>query len=112
MAVLSVKSMMNELFLWIQIVQNLISITTVTCGEDHDFKLSFEEVKKLYSSRPDVDSGLGGLACWKFYSNLDIENGLRVFVAMNESFIQIENNSLEAGALWFNLQLQHFVLNL
>ena len=71
--------------------------------EDYDLEFVFEILQKFKSSRADVYTCITDLSCWKFYLNFKVVVKVYTFVAVNQSFIEIENYGLLANAVRLSL---------
>lgn len=61
-AMVSVESMLDQLPLWIYIVEDGVCIPLVTCSEDDDFEIFVNHLKAFFSVGTDVEPSLQNLS--------------------------------------------------
>jgi hypothetical protein len=92
--VLTVKSMSDVLSVWVKDLQDLVSITGLTCGEYKYFEVLVQVSQYFLSVGPDVDPGLDDSPVIKPYPYLDIMLLAQGVITMNQRLIQIKNQRL------------------
>ena len=111
-AVLPVKAVLDELPLWVQVVQDLVGIAGVACSEDHDFVPVLQALQQLDRARPNINACLRLLACRELNRDLQIVLQLHALIAVDERLVQVEYHSLLALQPRSPLQLQNLRFNL
>lgn len=90
-AVLTVESVFDELMVWINVVQDSISVHLVTGCEDNDLKVLGCFLQALHDVGSDVDSSVDCLFIWEVDLKDDIGIlGLNVVYTVNECFVHVE----------------------
>lgn len=66
----------------------------MACSEYYDFKIFGKCSQNFPSEGPHVDSDLNDLASGKIYFNFEITRHVHILIAVNQSFVKIENYCL------------------
>ena len=85
--VLAEQSMMDELLIWVQMIQHNICIAGVAGCEHNHFKILSEILHNVNGMRSDVNPSFDDVACWEDNGELDIVRGLQILIAVNQSLI-------------------------
>ena len=85
---------MNKFFLWVQIVQNYMSVARMAGSENYDFKVFGKDGQNLSGKGPHVNSDLNDFAGWKVDFNFKITRHVHILIAVDQSLIQIKDDSL------------------
>ena len=92
--IFSEQSVLNVFVFRIQIVQNNISVATVRGCENNDFIVLGELLQTLNSIRSNIDTSFNDFTMREFDGQNYITRHAGILIAMNQSFIKIEDNSL------------------
>lgn len=85
-----IQSVLHILLVWIQIINDHIGIATVAGSEDNQLEFIRELFQYFLGSRTNVNAGNNYFPIWESYWKLYVVRLLQIFVAVDQSFVQIE----------------------
>ena len=91
---LTKEPMMHMFMIWVEVIDHDVGITRMTCGKDDNLEFGREGFEEFCSSRPNIDASLNRFPIGKWNRQLNLMAHFQIFVAVNESFIEIENECL------------------
>ncbi len=86
--------MVNKFFLWVQIVQNYISVARMAGSENYDFKVFRKDGQNLSGEGPHVNSDLNDFTGGEIDFDFKITRHVHILIAVDQSLIQIKDDSL------------------
>ena len=91
-AVLAVEAVLDELVIWVYVIENGVRVHLMTCREYNYLIVFASFLEALHDIRSNIDACIHGLLVWE----IDFQNhiGLLFFYivdAMDQSFIHVEN---------------------
>lgn len=84
---LPVESVLDEILLRVQVVQDLIRVAGVAGSKDHNFILILQTPQQLHRTWPNVDACLRLLSSRKLNRDFEIVLELDALVAVDEGLI-------------------------
>ena len=101
--------MLDELSLWIQVINYRVGVLRRTCGKDCDLIVSVCRHEKLISVRPDIETDIFDYQtarCCDVNPDIGLSQGIRLLDTMDECLVEIEQQKLgDIPLLKFNFNL-------
>ena len=88
------QAMTHQLSLWIKMVQDNIGVAFMTGCKDYNLTELREFFEELHGVGTDIDSGIDFLSSGELDLEGDVMRDAEVFIAMDESFIEVENQGV------------------
>ena len=96
---LPIKPMLDILFLRIKIINDNISIGSMTGCKDNKLKPLAQSLKHVPDPRPNIDSSPDNIAIGKNNRQFNLMFHFNIFIAMDKSFIKVKNYCFFEGVL-------------
>ena len=91
---LAIHSKLKQFIIWVQVVQNCISVCLARCSENADLHMFIRFDQALHHEGPYVDASADRLFIRKIYFKDDIRVlGFYVVNAVDQSFVHIKNQN-------------------
>ena len=78
----------------VKVIQDLAGVALVACSENYNFRLFAENRKNFLCERPYIEPSVDSFAVRESDGQSDVCSGVEVFVAMDKSLVQVENDGL------------------
>jgi hypothetical protein len=111
--VLAVESVVDELLLWVEIVQNNVRVALVTGSEHDHLEVLVNGLQALKRSWSNVNPSVYNFSRRERYRKHDIWIGsLDIIAAVDKGLVQVENDRLSIMVPWTLRQVQFLATNL
>lgn len=104
--------MLEDLPLRVEVVEHHVSIAAVAGCENDELEVASELVQESNRIGPDIDTCVDLLPVGHFDGEDDVAGSLRVFVAVNQSLVEVEHQSLLLSVLFPLEEVESPVLDL